>query len=404
MSEWTEKTIGDLCSKVIDYRGKTPPKVSNGIKLITSRVIKNGRITIDADHEFIPSELYDSVMRRGIPELGDVLITTEAPLGEIAMIISTERIAIAQRVILLRANKEIVLPKFLYLSLKAPIGQGRIHAKATGTTVLGIKNPELKNVALPIPPLPIQQKIATILSAYDDLIENNLKQIKLLEEMAQITYEEWFVRFKFPNYENTPVDEVTGLPFGWERKTCFDVMNVLSGGTPKTDEESYWNGKIPFFTPKDASSFSYTLETEKHMTDKGLKQCNSKLYPKNTVFITARGTVGKLNLARHPMAMNQSCYALVAKDGLTQYFLFLSLNSTIGNFKSVASGGVFDTIVVDTFRYMPFVLPPKSLIDKFEEKISPLYSQVVNSIEQNQLLKEARDILLPRLMTGKIAV
>jgi type I restriction enzyme S subunit len=209
---------------------------------------------------------------------------------------------------------------------------------------------------------------------------------------------------KFPEHETTAINTETGLPEGWSHRKCFDVMDVLSGGTPKTKTEEYWNGEIRFFTPKDAKNGVYTEKTEKTITQLGLDKCNSKLYPKNTVFITARGTVGKLNIASEPMAMNQSCYALKAKKGLTQYFLYCALQKTIGAFKGAANGGVFDTIVVDTFRYLPFVQPSKSVVKDFDLKVTPIFYNIQNLLNQNSLLTEARDILLPRLMTGLIDV
>jgi type I restriction enzyme S subunit len=262
----------------------------------------------------------------------------------------------------------------------------------------------LKKLPVVLPDLISQKKIAAILSAYDDLIENNLQRIKLLEEMAQITYEEWFVRMKFPGHETAQWDKETGLPEGWERLTFFDVMDVLSGGTPKTDNPEYWNGTINFYTPKDAASGIYTQPTEKKITADGLKTCNSKLYPKDTLFITARGTVGKLNLAHEPMAMNQSCYALRAKDGLSQYFLYCSVYKAIDAFKGAANGGVFDAIVVDTFKFLFFVKPNVDVVNDFTVNVAPVFDAVFSLLKQNELLREAREILLPRLMTGVIDV
>ena len=255
-----------------------------------------------------------------------------------------------------------------------------------------------------LPPLETQRKIASILSGYDDLIENNLKRIKILEEMAQQTYEEWFVRMRFPGFETANINDETGLPEGWEKVKCFDAMEVLSGGTPKTNVDDYWNGGIEFFTPKDAKSGTYTNGTEKTVTELGVKKCNSKLYPKDTVFITARGTVGKLNLASKPMIMNQSCYALKGRNEVTQFFLFCAMNSTIETFKSASNGGVFNTIIVDTFKFLDFIIPNATLIGHFEHFAKPVFNSVHNLQSQNQRLREARDLLLPRLMMGIVEV
>ena len=155
---------------------------------------------------------------------------------------------------------------------------------------------------------------------------------------------------------------------------------------------------------KDSTNTPYVLETEKSISEQGLSKCNSNLYPKDTIFITARGTVGKLNLAQVPMAMNQSCYALVPKEPLTQYFLYCALYASINQFKSRAIGAVFDAIIRDTFKAIPFVMPTRNLIDDFTEIVTPNFKQIDNLIMKNHNLRTTRDLLLPRLVSGEIDV
>ncbi|ENB4343112.1 restriction endonuclease subunit S [Vibrio parahaemolyticus] len=246
-----------------------------------------------------------------------------------------------------------------------------------------------------------QIRIADFIATYDDFIENNRRRIQLLEESARLLYQEWFVRLRFPGHEQAKI--IDGVPEGWERTTADKVMNILSGGTPKTKMPEFWNGGIPFFTPKDAKGL-FTHDTEKTITELGLSKCNSHLYPKYTVFITARGTVGKLSFAQRPMAMNQSCYALIAKDGISQEFLYSSLKASIDQFKARASGAVFDAIVVDTFKDIPFLIPGPALRDEFTKQVKLLFNQVDNLSIQNIKLAQARDLLLPKLMSGELAV
>lgn len=246
-----------------------------------------------------------------------------------------------------------------------------------------------------------QTKIADFIATYDDLIENNRRRIQLLEESARLLYQEWFVHLRFPGHEQVKITD--GLPEGWDKTTADKVMDVLSGGTPKTKVPEFWDGEIPFFTPKDAKGL-FTYDTEKTITDLGLSKCNSRLYPKYTVFITARGTVGKLSFAQRPMAMNQSCYALIAKGEISQEFLYSSLKSSIEQFKARASGAVFDAIVVDTFKNIPFLIPSSSLCDEFTEQVKSVFSQIDNLSIQNMKLAQARDLLLPKLMSGELTV
>lgn len=246
-----------------------------------------------------------------------------------------------------------------------------------------------------------QIRIADFIATYDGLIENNRRRIKLLEESARLLYQEWFVYLRFPGHEQVKI--IDGVPDGWEKTTADKVMDVLSGGTPKTKVPEFWDGEIPFFTPKDAKGL-FTYDTEKKITELGLSKCNSRLYPKYTVFITARGTVGKLSFSQRQMAMNQSCYALIAKNGISQEFLYSSLKASIEQFKARASGAVFDAIVVDTFKNIPFLVPASSLRDEFTEQAKDILNQIDNLSIQNLKLDQARDLLLPKFMNGELTV
>lgn len=261
---------------------------------------------------------------------------------------------------------------------------------------------KLLSLKFPMPGITEQKQIADVISSYDDLIENNRRRIQLLEQAARLLYKEWFVHLRFPDHEHTQI--IDGVPEGWEKKTAFEVMDVFSGGTPKTTNSSYWDGDIPFFTPKDATDFAYAHDTEKSITEAGLKNCNSNFYQKDTVFITARGTVGKINLAQRAMAMNQSCYALVAHPPLNQQFLYFALVDGVEQFRSRAVGAVFDAIVRDTFKLIPFIVPDEKLITAFIQHVAPMLAQIDNLSGQIRSLRKARDILLPKLMNGEVAV
>jgi len=280
--------------------------------------------------------------------------------------------------------------------------QKRYQRFTQGAAQDNLSQAKLLSLKFPVPDIATQRKIADILSAYDELIENNRRRIQLLERAARLLYKEWFVHFRFPGHEHVKIKD--GIPEGWERKTAFEVMEVLSGGTPKTQKPEYWNGDIPFFTPKDATDCAYVVKTEKTITAEGLRNCNSRLYPKDTIFITARGTVGKINLAQTGMAMNQSCYALLANRPLNQYFLYFALVEAVEQFRSRAVGAVFDAIIRDTFRLIPFVVPDEKLITMFTDYVSPILRQIDALLSQNRKLAKARDLLLPRLMNGEIAV
>ena len=302
--------------------------------------------------------------------------------------------------------KEFLDYRFLFYSFLR-LGNSRIFDQYfTGATIKHLPGEKLAKVEVDIPPLPIQQRIAGILSAYDELIENSQRRIKILEAMARALYREWFVHFRFPGHENHPrvASPLGEIPQGWETIAFTEIADVLSGGTPKTSTLEYWDGEIPFFTPRDAPDCFYVEDADKHVTELGLSKCASQLYPPDTVFITARGTVGKVTLPSVPMAMNQSCYALRGKSGISQRFLFLMTLQQVEYLKTNTGGATFDTIVVDTFRRMQIAKPPHDLIAAFTRNVDAVFEQVNTLQRQIQNLRRTRDLLLPRLLSGQLAV
>ena len=379
--------------------------VESGVPVIRGSNMNGGRYLDTTDIVFVSETKMRKDLSSNVARENDLIFTQRGTLGQVVMIPTTGLFPlyiVSQSQMKLTVDESKADPRFIYYYFSSPTAVGRITNLASSSGVPHINLTVLRNFELPVPPLETQRRIADILSAYDDLIENNRRRIALLEQAAQELYREWFVRLRFPGHENTRV--VDRVPEGWERKAAIDVLDVMSGGTPRTAVPGYWNGPIPFFTPKDATDHVYACETEKTLTEEGLKNCNSRLYPKDTIFLTARGTVGKINLAQSPMAMNQSCYALSGKKGLGQVFLYFALVEGVEQLRSHAVGAVFDAIIVDTFKRIPFVEPPKSLIAAFNDFSAPAVDEIDKLATQNRCLARARDLLLPRLMSGEVTV
>ncbi|NLX52699.1 MAG: restriction endonuclease subunit S [Deltaproteobacteria bacterium] len=396
------KKLDDVCEFIVDCLHSTAPTQADGYPLIRTPNIGRGRLILD-DVYRVSEETYKKWTRRAIPQTNDLVLAREAPAGNVAIIKDGQQVCLGQRTVHIRPDLNQVGADFLCYFLLSPEQQGMLLANETGATSKHVNMKDIRRLQLKnLPSLEIQQQIGKIISAYDDLIENNRWRIQLLEQAARLLYKEWFVHLRFPGHEHTKI--INGIPDGWEKKKAIEVMEVLSGGTPKTTNPVYWDGDIPFYTPKDSVDYAYVFETEKSITEEGLKNCNSKLYDKDTIFITARGTVGKINLAQRPMAMNQSCYALIAKTPLDQYFMYFALVESIEQFRSRAVGAVFDAIIVDTFKMIPFIVPANNIVDLFTESLLPMLKQIDILSGQNRNLIKARDILLPRLMNGEIAV
>ena len=336
-------------------------------------------------------------------EVGDILYSRRGDVGRCAHVTKKEEGWLCGTGCLrVTIDSEKADSRFVFFQLQHPDTVGWVEKHAVGATMLNLNTTILSSVPIRLPALEIQKRIADILSAYDDLIENNQKQIKLLEEAAQRLYKEWFVDLRFPGHENTKI--VDGVPEGWSVYPFSSKVDIMSGGTPKTSIPDYYNGKIPFYTPKDSDGSFFAYKTQMNITEGGLKNCNSRSYPPKTVVITARGTVGKTTILAVPMAMNQSCYALKMKENDAPYYLFFALNNEIKALQTMANGGVFNTIIGKTFDSINIQIPKDPLIYGFEETVRPFMEQIKNKLQTNSKLVEARDRLLPKLMSGEVEV
>ena len=340
---------------------------------------------------------------------GDLVFTCWGTIGQVGRIPEDgpfSEYIISNKQLKLRPDLIQADSRFLFYYFASPAMVEHIKGRGIGSAVPGINLGILKSLPVVLPPLPTQQKIAAILSAYDDLIANNNNRIKIIAEMADRTYREWFVDFRYPAHEDVPLvdSELGPIPQSWDVVRFTDLADILSGGTPRTTEPTFWNGPIPFFTPRDAPSSFVVLETEKHITEEGLARCNSQLYPSGTVFVTARGTVGRVAMAGLPMAMNQSCYAVRGCEGVDQEYLLLALTAQVDYLRANTGGATFDTIIVDTFHRMRILRAPRPLLKRFSDLVRPLVNEVRVLSASNQILRSNRDLLLPRLISGTIDV
>lgn len=290
---------------------------------------------------------------------------------------------IAQDMVALRANEAIVYNKYLLVVLRSARIQKQIEQTSVGDVIPHFKKSFFNQLLIPIPPMQIQRIIGDYYFVFSEKVEINNKINDNLQQQAAALFSSLYDR------SNTEV-----------RFT--DLIQILGGGTPKTGENTYWNDNIAFFTPKDIGT-PYTLITEKTITEEGLSHCNSRLYPVNTVFVTARGTVGKVGMSGVPMAMNQSCYALVGKETHQLLVYFYTLKA-VDRLKHKASGAVFDAITTRDFESEQIMKLSDDDAKAFLRVAAPVFQEVLNNNIENLRLSTLRDSLLPKLMSGEIDV
>ena len=276
-----------------------------------------------------------------------------------------------------------VNPKYVKYYCLSQEYKGWIASYNTGSTRGNINAKTLAQMPLVLPERMQQDKMVDILSSIERKIKENEKINKNLEQQAVAVFNKFYAA-------------------STNRQPFTTLINVLGGGTPKTGNPEFWDGSILFFTPKDVGT-PYTFKTEKYITELGLKHCNSRLYPTNTTFVTARGTVGKISLAGVPMAMNQSCYALTSEivDPLLVYFYVLK---AVNALKHKASGAVFDAIVTRDFDGEIINILSDTDSEAALSIIKPMMEVIHNNSKENMRLSAARDTLLPKLMSGELDV
>ncbi|MDF9241609.1 restriction endonuclease subunit S [Enterobacter hormaechei] len=388
MSEWVVKNLDEVVEYFIDYRGKTPVKTGSGIPLITAKIVKDG--CLQTPTEFISVEDYPLWMTRGYPEVNDVVLTTEAPLGEVALI-KNKNVALAQRIITLRGYKNILDNKFLKYWLQSEQGQYELESRASGTTVFGIKSSILKKIPISLPPYNEQVAISSVLYSIDEKIDLLHRQNKTLESMAETLFRQWF-----------DVDSNEK----WQEKNVLDIFTLVGGGTPKTSVAEYWTDEIPWISGGDISSAhqGYLYRTEKSISLAGLQNSSAKLLPKNSTVISARGTVGKYALLARDMAFSQSNYGIVSKIGSYPFFIYLLVGFIVDDLLAAAYGSVFDTITTRTFEYVNLKFPSLNSIEKFNKEVASLFNKKEINTSQIKILEKLRDTLLPKLMSGEVRV
>lgn len=408
-------------SAIIDYRGKTPRKTPSGIPLITAKIVKDGRI--EEPEEFIDPLEYDEWMRRGLPRAGDVVITTEAPLGEIAQL-TEDRVALAQRLILLRGKPDILDNAYLkYLMMSSDV-QSQLQGRASGTTVVGIKQSELRKIVLSLPPITEQRATAGVLGALDHKIEQNRRTARVLERLARAIFRAWFVDFEpvrakaagatsFPSMPQpifdalptTLTDSQLGpVPQGWGLTPLSSICTLVGGGTPRRSEPSYWRGSIPWYTVKDAPDASevWVIDTLERITEVGLSSSVAKMVPRGCTIISARGTVGKLAMAGKPMAFNQTCYGLLPDDGASFSYLYLLIQSVVADLQQRTHGSVFDTITRATFDQLVIPVPSGDAVSSFEGIAESIFDTSLALVQESAKLAELRDYLRPKMLSGSV--
>ncbi len=397
--------LDDICEMIVDCEHKTAPTQESGYPSIRTPNIAKGYFILDNVNR-VSDETYRLWTRRVIPRAGDLIMAREAPVGNVAMITHGIQPCLGQRTLLIRCDTCTVIPRYLVYHLIAPEAQAKIHSLTNGATVPHLNMEDVRNLSLPeFPDLKIQRKIAAILSAYDDLIENNQRRIKILEVMAQNLYREWFVKFRFPGYEQVRfVDSPLGrIPEGWEVMILADIANVNhtqinAHSAPERihyiDISSVSPGQIDSLT---TYAFSEAPSRARRIVKHG-----------DVLWSCVRPNRRSFARVMHPEANTIASTGFAVLTAIKVSFAFLYYCLTTDDFVSYlannATGVAYPAVSTGIFEKAEIIVPPILLVMKFDEIIIPMLEQIHTLRCKIQICRRTRDLLLPKLISGEVDV
>ena len=413
--EWETGTLSDIAELVMGQSptGETCNENGKGVPLL------NGPTEFGGSH---PKPVQFTTDPRKYAEPGDLLFCVRGSTTG-RMNWADQRYAIGRGLAAIRPKQGNEYRHFVRAVIDANLP--RLLASATGSTFPNVSREQIREIECNIPPLTEQKAIAAVLGALDDKIELNRRMNATLEAMSRALFQSWFVDFdpvraKLDGRPTAALDPATAalfpdsfqesslgpIPHGWEVCPLSEKIQLLSGGTPKTSEPTYWDGDIPWYSVRDAPSETdvWVIRTDKHVTKLGIANSAAQIFPEKTTIISARGTVGKLALTAVPMAMNQSCYGVRGVTGYGDYFTYYSLREATAQLQQRTHGTVFDTITTETFKTLDCIFPTPKITAAFDKLVEPLLGQIRANLHQSRTLATLRDTLLPKLLSGELSV
>lgn len=452
-AHWQVMPLAEAVEALIDYRGKTPKKTDSGIPLVTAKIVKGG--TLSPATEYIAEENYESWMVRGLPEVGDVVVTTEAPLGEVAQL-TDANVALAQRIVTLRGAKGLLLNDYLRYAMQGSYVQGQLESRASGSTVKGIKQSELRKVLLPIPSLQEQGSIATCLKAIDDKIQLNHRINQTLEQMAQAIFKSWFVDFEPVKAKAATLDAG-----GTDEDALLAAMQVISGKDadqlaqmqaeqpeqyaelrataelfPSAMQDSElgeipegwvagelsdladlnkrsWSKKtipIELIYIDLSNTKSGTIEsTTRYTSIEAPSRARRRLADGDTIIGTVRPGNKSFAFIKSPediLTASTGFAVLSPKKAAFAEFVYVASTSedSIAHLAHLADGGAYPAVRPETVAGLACVIPTMDAFEAYNRAVACCFSQRHQLQQENSYLADMRDTLLPKLLSGELTL
>lgn len=378
--KWEKVAIKDICTGIYDGPHATPPLSDTGAIFLGISNFNNGRLDF-SDIRYISEDDLPKWTKRVIPQKNDIVFSYEATLNLYAIIPEGFRGCLGRRMALLRVDETKADYKFLYYYFYSDTWRATVNENIVlGATVDRIPLIKFPDFPVELPPLETQHRIADILSAYDDLIENNQKQIKLLEEAAQRLYKEWFVDLRFPGHENTKI--VDGVPEGWSRGLLKELISVNYG---KDHKKAPDDGNIPVYGSGGL-----------------MRKCNKSLFSGEAVLIPRKGSLNNIMYVDETFWTVDTMFYATMKQPHTAVFVYFFVKAF--DMYSMNIGAAVPSMTTKILDAMDVVIPDKETLEKFDKLTKTYFNKIKTLQGQNERLKIARDLLLAKLMSGEVKV
>jgi type I restriction enzyme, S subunit len=408
MNSWRETTMGELLKVEHGFAFKGEHFSENGdyVVLTPGNFHEAGGFRERPDKDrFYQGKFPDRYLLKRNDLIVAMTEQGEGLLGSSAFILASDKYLHNQRLGLVRAKRDAATKTFLYYLFNTDYVRQQIRNSSSGAKVRHTSPERIYHVKVLAPAKRCQQKIAAILSAYDELIENNKRRIALLEKMAEEIYREWFVRLRFPGHEKVKI--VKGVPEGWEMVKLEQAFKYTGGGTPSKEVDRYWkNGDVNWFTPSDitAAQGMFLECSGEQCTEEGVNNSSARMFPAYSIMLTSRATIGAIGINLTPACTNQGFITCIPNSRYPLAFLYHWLKFSKPHFELLAGGATFAELTKGTFKRIEILTPPEPIVTKFDELESPIFKTIETHLRENEKLVETRVRLLPRLISGKLSV
>jgi type I restriction enzyme S subunit len=399
LSDWATKKLEDVCSQITDGKhGDCQDEPDSGFYFLSCKDVANGKLNYAGARQITEADFHDTHRRTKL-EPSDILITNSGTIGRMAVAPDNDltcRTTFQKSVAILKPIASRVDPSFLYYGIQADIR--RLTEFGSGTAQKNLLLRDLRSFEIKVPPFLIQLRIAGILSAYDELIENSQRRSKILESMARALYREWFVHFRFPGHESVPrVPSPLGeIPQGWEVRKLKDVCRLTMGQSPRSEFYNEAGNGIAFH--QGVTDFG-----DRFPSDRLFCTAEGRIAEAGDILFSVRASVGRMNIANKQIMLGRGLSAIRHNQDY-QAFLWEQLRNRFTKVDMMGNGAIFASVTKDDMKGIELVCPPTSVIKAATSHFEPLHAELATLSQQIQNLRRTRDLLLPRLLSGQITV